>query len=68
MRFTLFSTPRHTPSPTPIRQSELMLGGRAQGKRFVALSGERRIVFDRSAWSAENAPSRPTRKDAEHDH
>lgn len=68
LRFTLFSTPRNTPSRTPVRQSELMLGGRAQGKRLVTPSGERRIIFDRYAWSAENAPWRPTRKDAEHDH
>jgi hypothetical protein len=60
--------PRHTPSRTPVRQIGLMLGGRALGERFVAPSGERRIIFDRDASSTEDAPSRPTRKDAEHGH
>lgn len=49
------------------RQTGLTLVGRARGKRFTALSGEERIIFDQDASSVEDEPSRHSRKGAEHD-
>ncbi len=47
------------------RQSGLTLIGRARGKRFVALSGAERIVFDADAGSAEEEPPTHRRKGAQ---
>jgi FdhD protein len=49
------------------RQTGLTLVGRARGKRFTALSGEERIIFDQDAASVEDEPSRHGRKGAGHD-
>ena len=46
------------------RQVGLTLVGRARGKRFTALSGESRIVFDQDVASVEDEPARNTRKGA----
>jgi FdhD protein len=44
------------------RQAGLTLIGRAKGKRFVALSGERRIVFDADPGAVADEPARLSRK------
>ncbi|HEX5318630.1 MAG TPA: formate dehydrogenase accessory sulfurtransferase FdhD [Stellaceae bacterium] len=44
------------------RQAGLTLIGRARGKRFVALAGAERIVFDLDPREAEDEPSRHSRK------
>lgn len=44
------------------RQVDLTLIGRARGKRFIALAGERRIVFDADADHAEEEPAGASRK------
>ena len=44
------------------RQVNLTLIGRARGKRFVALAGESRIVFDADADRAEDEPAGVNRK------
>jgi FdhD protein len=49
------------------RQAGLTLVGRARGKRFTALSGEQRIVFDQDISAVEEEPSRHARKGAGHD-
>jgi len=46
------------------RQAGLTLIGRARGKRFVALAGEERIVFDADASSVEDEDRRFRRKAA----
>ncbi|MAF47694.1 MAG: formate dehydrogenase family accessory protein FdhD [Rhodospirillaceae bacterium] len=46
------------------RQADLTLIGRARGKRFLALSGERRIEFDADADVASDEPGRQSRKGA----
>jgi FdhD protein len=47
------------------RQVGLTLVGRARGKRFVALSGQERIVFDQDIASVEEEAPRHRRKGAE---
>jgi len=49
------------------RQAGLTLVGRARGKRFIAVSGEERIVFDQDPASVEEEGSRHHRKGAEGD-
>ncbi|WP_019172746.1 formate dehydrogenase accessory sulfurtransferase FdhD [Pseudaminobacter salicylatoxidans] len=49
------------------RQAGLTLVGRARGKRFVALSGEERIVFDQDPASVEEEAARHRRKGADDD-
>jgi FdhD protein len=49
------------------RQVGLTLVGRARGKRFTALSGEERIVFDQDMSTVEEEQARHARKGAEHD-
>jgi len=49
------------------RKAGLTLVGRARGKRFVALSGEDRIVFDQDLAYVEDEGSKHRRKAAEHD-
>ena len=49
------------------RQAGLTLIGRARGKRFVALSGEGRIVFDQDLSYVEEEGSKHRRKGAAHD-
>ncbi|WP_315928955.1 formate dehydrogenase accessory sulfurtransferase FdhD [Mesorhizobium sp. SP-1A] len=49
------------------RQTGLTLVGRARGKRFMALSGEQRIVFDQDVSGIEDEPSRHARKGSGHD-
>ena len=44
------------------RQADLTLIGRARGKRFVALAGEHRIVFDADMDAAEDEPGHLKRK------
>jgi FdhD protein len=44
------------------RQVGLTLVGRARGKRFTALSGEDRIVFDQDIATVEEEPARHARK------
>jgi FdhD protein len=44
------------------RQAGLTLIGRARGKRFVALAGEARIVFDDDPRAVEDEPARHARK------
>src|SRR5438105_11429522 len=44
------------------RQAGLTLGGRAQGRRFVALAGAERIVFDGDPKSIGDEPARLARK------
>jgi FdhD protein len=46
------------------RQVGLTLVGRARGKRFTALSGEQRIVFDEDIAAVEEEPARHKRKGA----
>ena len=49
------------------RQVGLTLIGRAKGKRFVALSGAERIVFDQDLETVDDEPKRNRRKGADHD-
>jgi FdhD protein len=49
------------------RKAGLTLIGRARGKRFVALAGEERIVFDQDLRYVEDESSRHRRKAAAHD-
>src|SRR5437868_12867062 len=49
------------------RKAGLTLIGRARGKRFVALSGEDRIVFDQDLRTVEEEGARHRRKAAAHD-
>ncbi len=49
------------------RKANLTLIGRARGKRFVALAGEDRIVFDQDLASVEEESSKHRRKAAVHD-
>jgi len=44
------------------RQAGLTLIGRAKGKRFVALAGEKRIVFDTDPRAIAEEPARLARK------
>jgi len=49
------------------RKAGLTLIGRARGQRFVALSGEDRIVFDQDPQTVEHESDRHRRKAAAHD-
>jgi FdhD protein len=49
------------------RKAGLTLVGRARGKRFVALAGEDRIVFDQDLASVEDESGKHRRKAAAHD-
>ncbi|HEX3709598.1 MAG TPA: formate dehydrogenase accessory sulfurtransferase FdhD [Pseudolabrys sp.] len=49
------------------RKANLTLIGRARGKRFVALAGEDRIVFDQDLKFVEDESSKHRRKAAVHD-
>ena len=49
------------------RKANLTLVGRARGKRFVALAGENRIVFDQDLSFVEDEGARHRRKAAVHD-
>lgn len=49
------------------RKANLTLIGRARGKRFVALAGEDRIVFDQDLSSVEEESAKHRRKAAVHD-
>src|SRR6202158_1971384 len=49
------------------RKANLTLIGRARGKRFVALAGENRIVFDQDLAFVEEESSKHRRKAAVHD-
>ncbi|HWM48247.1 MAG TPA: formate dehydrogenase accessory sulfurtransferase FdhD [Xanthobacteraceae bacterium] len=49
------------------RKANLTLIGRARGKRFVALAGESRIVFDQNLDSVEEESAKHRRKAAVHD-
>jgi FdhD protein len=49
------------------RKSNLTLVGRARGKRFVALAGESRIVFDQDLAYVEEESAKNRRKAAMHD-
>ena len=49
------------------RKANLTLVGRARGKRFVALSGEDRIVFDQDLRYVEEDSAKHRRKAAVHD-
>jgi FdhD protein len=49
------------------RKANLTLIGRARGKRFLALAGEERIVFDQDADSVQEEGGRFRRKGAMHD-
>jgi len=49
------------------RKANLTLVGRARGKRFVALAGENRIVFDQDPDSVQEESARHRRKAAVHD-
>ncbi len=44
------------------RRADLTLIGRARGKRFIALAGEHRIVFDADLGAVEDDPPRVRRK------
>jgi FdhD protein len=44
------------------RQAGLTLIGRARGKRFLALAGSERIVFDDDPRAVEDEPARLARK------
>ena len=46
------------------RQADLTLVGRAKGKRFIALAGEHRIVFDADPKSVDEEPVHLQRKGA----
>jgi len=49
------------------RKANLTLIGRARGKRFVALAGEDRIVFDQDLATVEDESAKHRRKAAVHD-
>ena len=49
------------------RKANLTLIGRARGKRFIALAGEQRIVFDQDLAYVEEESARHRRKAAAHD-
>jgi FdhD protein len=49
------------------RQADLTLIGRARGKRFIALSGEERIVFDADPRAVEEEDRKHQRKSAAED-
>src|SRR5260221_11414636 len=49
------------------RKANLTLVGRARGKRFVALAGEARIVFDQDLKYVEEEGAKHRRKAAVHD-
>jgi FdhD protein len=49
------------------RRAGLTLIGRARGQRFIALSGEDRIVFDQDPRTVEEEGARHRRKAAAHD-
>jgi FdhD protein len=49
------------------RKANLTLIGRARGKRFMALAGEKRIVFDQDIESVQEEGGRFRRKGAMHD-
>jgi FdhD protein len=49
------------------RKANLTLVGRARGKRFIALAGEKRIVFDQDLESVQEENGRSRRKAAMHD-
>ncbi|HEV3395792.1 MAG TPA: formate dehydrogenase accessory sulfurtransferase FdhD [Xanthobacteraceae bacterium] len=49
------------------RKAGLTLIGRARGKRFIALSGEERIVFDQDLRYVEDESAKHRRKAAAHD-
>jgi FdhD protein len=49
------------------RQVGLTLVGRTRGKRFIALSGEERIVYDQNLAFVEEESARHKRKGAERD-
>jgi FdhD protein len=49
------------------RKANLTLIGRARGKRFLALAGESRIVFDQDLAHVEEESSKHRRKAAVHD-
>jgi FdhD protein len=49
------------------RKANLTLIGRARGKRFLALAGEDRIVFDQDLSAVEDESSKHRRKAAMHD-
>jgi FdhD protein len=49
------------------RKANLTLIGRARGKRFLALAGEDRIVFDQDLAHVEEESSKNRRKAAVHD-
>jgi FdhD protein len=49
------------------RRAGLTLVGRARGKRFIALSGEERIVFDQDLRYVEEESAKHRRKAAAHD-
>jgi len=49
------------------RKADLTLVGRARGKRFVALAGEERIVFDQDLRYIEEESAKHRRKAAVHD-
>jgi FdhD protein len=49
------------------RKANLTLIGRARGKRFVALAGEKRIVFDQDLAYVEEESAKHRRKAAMHD-
>jgi FdhD protein len=49
------------------RKANLTLIGRARGKRFIALAGERRIVFDQDLAYVEEESAKHRRKAAVHD-
>src|ERR1700692_484259 len=49
------------------RKAHLTLIGRARGKRFIALAGEERIVFDQDLAFVEEESSKHRRKAAVHD-
>jgi FdhD protein len=49
------------------RKAKLTLIGRARGKRFVALAGAQRIVFDQDLAQVEEESAKHRRKAAVHD-
>ena len=49
------------------RKANLTLVGRARGKRFIALAGEKRIVFDQNLDYIEEESTKHRRKAAAHD-
>lgn len=49
------------------RKANLTLIGRARGKRFIALAGEKRIVFDQNLDYVEEESSKHRRKASTHD-